>query len=485
MHKRKIMNRLSTLLLAGCLALVAVGCDNLLEVEPQQSVTPELALETPEGLRAVYASVYNRIMHQNYYGQRLTIAGDALADNGVAHHVNSGRYQGEPVNSVGSGVGGWNRYLQINEINLVIKHVNNVGLPQAEATRIEGEMYFHRALAHHDLVKVYAYEPTQVANGFCTTTCPWDLGVIIRTEPTETIDDVDFRPRATVTEVYNQIEADLLRSIELFQVSDGRSRSYANLAAAQALLARVYLYWGRWADAETYATRAMDNTSATLLGPGQLLAAYQADVHGEAIFQLQWTRNEAIGVNESLAAILTPSSHYDLIPSEEFLATLGEGDARTELYPLDRDVHPRADDGPRFGFRMVAKYVEYQAAYADNVPVIRYPEMLLTRAEARAEQNNVDGALADLNRMREARGLEEFETAPADLIDEILLERRRELAFEGGHRWHDLKRRGMDIHKPASTNRGIIRFGESFQFLAQLPSSEVTLNPELRQNPGY
>jgi starch-binding outer membrane protein, SusD/RagB family len=484
MHKEKIMNRLSTLLLAGLVAIFAAGCDNLLEVEPQQSVTPELALETPEGLRAVYASVYNRIMNQVYYGQRLTMAGDVMADNAVGHPITSGRYTSEPNLAVGVGVGGWNRYLQINEINLVIKHVNNVALPQAEATRIAGEMYFHRALAYHDLAKVYAYEPNQVNAGFCATACPWDEGVILRTEPTETIADVDFRPRATVNQVYNQIEADLLQSIDLLRQSDGRSTSYANLAAAEALLARVYLYWERWADAEEYATRAMNSTTATLLGPGQLLSAYQAAVHPEAIFQLQWTRNEAIGVNESLASLLTPSGHYDVIPSDEFLATLSEEDARNALYPVDRDFHEDAGPGARFGYRMVAKYVEYQSAFADNVPVIRYPEMLLTRAEARAEQGNTEGALEDLNTMREARGLEEFEVAPADLIDEILLERRRELAFEG-HRWHDIKRRGMDLHKPAITGRGTVRFGESFQFLSQLPASEVTLNPELRQNPGY
>lgn len=479
------MKRLYTLLLAGCLAVSLTSCNDLLDVNPQQSVTPDIALGTPEGIRAVYASVYNRIMSSAFYGQRLMIAGDVLADNGVGHPITSGRYTAEPINQLGTGVGGWNRYFQINEINLILKHVDNVGLPAAEARRIRAEMLFHRALAYHDLMKVYAYEPARVADGFCTTTCPWDEGVILRTEPTETIADVDFRPRASVVEVYQQIERDLLDAITLFQQTDGRSRNYANLAAAQALLARVYLYWERWADAEEYATRAMNNTSARLVGPNEVLASFQADLHPEALFQLRFTRNEAIGVNESLAAILTPSSHYDVIPSQEFLATLAPEDARNALYPVDRDFHPQAGPGARFGYRMVAKYVEYAAPFADNIPIIRYPEVLLTRAEARAEQPGKQAlALEDLNRLRVHRGLAPFETMPANLIGEILLERRRELAFEG-HRWHDIKRRGLDLVKPAITGRGTIRWGESPVFLSPIPGSEVDLNPFLNQNPGY
>jgi starch-binding outer membrane protein, SusD/RagB family len=468
--------------LAAALVLIAgitTGCDSLLEAEPQQSVSPEIALGSPEGIRAVYHSVYNRITHFNYYGRQLVITGDALADNGVSHPSTSGRFVNEPVNAMGTGVGGWNRYLQINEINLVIKYGPDAGLSAGERDRIMGEMYFHRALAYHDLAKVYAYEPNKVIKG-------WSEGVILRTEPSETVEIADqFLPRASVTEVYQQIESDLLAAIGHFQQSNGRSRFYANLAAAEALLARVYLYWERWGDAETYATRAM--ASGEAFGANLATAADVPTMYNsgsapmsESLFELKYTLSEGQGVNESMQSLITPPGHYDLIPSDEFLATFEEDDVRNELFPLDTDVYPSEGTGHRF----VAKYLSTAATpWVDNVPIIRYAEALLTRAEARAEQGNAAGATADLNRLRENRGLAAIQPAAGNLVAEILAERRRELAFEG-HRWHDLKRRGMDIAKPVRAGGGTLAY-DAVQRLPPVPQTQVDLNPNLNQNPGY
>ena len=216
-------------LVLAALLVVLTGCDSLLDTEPQQSVSTEVGTSSPEGIRALYTSTYNRLTGAAYYGQRLVMAGDVLADNAVLHPSNSGRYTGEVVTSLGSGIGGWGRYTQINEINFALKFAPEIeDIPQAERTRIQGEMHFLRALAYHDLMKVYAYEPNQIVDGF-------DLGVIIRTEPTETIEQADFRTRATVEEVYNLIESDLLTAIDLLSQEDRGDRFFGNLAAAQAL----------------------------------------------------------------------------------------------------------------------------------------------------------------------------------------------------------------------------------------------------------
>lgn len=458
------------------LLIITWGCDSLIDTEPQQSVDPDYALTTPEGIQAVYGTTYNRIVHENYYGQALTIQGDALADNMVSHPTTSGRLQCQPLNQIGCHIGGWNRYLQINEINLVLEHAEEIeDLNETDRTRIMGEMHFMRALSYHDLAKVYAYEPNQTVDGF-------DLGVIIRTEPTENIDDADFRSRATVQEVYELIESDLLTAIDLLSESDGDAPHFANRAAAEALLARVYLYWERWEDAEEYATRALSNTDARIANEGEVPTMYESESGTvESLFELRVTTNESVGVNESLAALLTPPGHYDGIPSDEFLSTLEDEDVRNELYPLDEDVYPDVATGHRF----VIKYNENTGSWADNIPVLRYSEVLLTRAEARQEAG-IDGALDDLNEVRTNRGLEalaesEFDEDP---IGEILEERRRELAFEGGHRWHDLKRRGMDVSKPEGTRNPLV-YGEHTQYLARIPTGEVALNPDLEQNPGY
>jgi hypothetical protein len=122
----------------------------------------------------------------------------------------------------------------------------------------------------------------------------------------------------------------------------------------------------------------------------------------------------------------------------------------------------------------------------DNVSVVRIAEVYLNRAEAYAEvgpQQNNALALADVNTIRVARGL-----APVvgltgqDLIDEIYLQRRCEFAFEG-HRFFDLKRRGMSINKPVS---GAVVTFDNFVILPSLPFADVDASKgKLLQNFGY
>jgi hypothetical protein len=125
-----------------------------------------------------------------------------------------------------------------------------------------------------------------------------------------------------------------------------------------------------------------------------------------------------------------------------------------------------------------------------DVKVFRTGEMYLIRAEAKAEMNDLGGAAADLNALRAARisGYTDETFATKELmIDAILLERFRELAYEG-HRFWDLKRR----------NRAVVRLAEdapnatavtlpagNFRFLLPIPQREIEANPQLEQNPGY
>lgn len=475
-----IKSNILKLLLIAAATVAFMACDDLIQVEPQQSVGADVATQSSTGILAVYHRGYRVQMFSGYWGLRMVIAGDALADNLVSNPANSGRWTGEPINSFGSGVGGWGRYSGINDLNTVIKHAPNVeGFTDDQRSRVLGETLFLRALAYHDLVKVYAYEPNKIVDG-------WNQGVILRTEPTETIEQADFRSRASVTEVYEQIEEDLLESIRLLTISDGNGPHFVTRAASHALLARVYLYWERWDDAIEQATLAIDQSGIDVVGPGAVAGMYSAEPNPESIFELKFTISESLGVNIALSSALTPIVWLDVLPSEEFLATLEPGDVRNDLYPVTDDNYDDIEPENE-GRRYVAKYEATVATHTDNVPVIRISEVYLTRAEAYAERGNAgDDVLAnnDLNEIRTNRGLA-ANVDLTNLVEEILLERRRELAFEG-HRWQDLKRKGWDIVKPAATGPApTLIYGDNVQFLSPLPNGEVSLNPNLEQNPGY
>ena len=135
------------------------------------------------------------------------------------------------------------------------------------------------------------------------------------------------------------------------------------------------------------------------------------------------TISESLGVNVALSAALTPLSHYDVVPSAEFLATLAPEDVRNSIYQSDIENYPDMPPA-KSGFRYVTKYEGYVGTHTDNIPLIRISEVYLTRAEAYAERDNAgDAALAvaDLNRIRTNRGLAAFGAAPINLVEEILL----------------------------------------------------------------
>ena len=116
--------------------------------------------------------------------------------------------------------------------------------------------------------------------------------------------------------------------------------------------------------------------------------------------------------------------------------------------------------------------------------VLRLAEQYLIRAEARAEQNNLTGAVADLNIIRNRAGLPNTTAVTqGDILTAIMHERQVELFSEWGHRFFDLKRTGQ-----ANTVLGAIASKQPWntnQLLYPIPVSETTNDAFLQQNPGY
>ena len=122
---------------------------------------------------------------------------------------------------------------------------------------------------------------------------------------------------------------------------------------------------------------------------------------------------------------------------------------------------------------------------------IRTVEMYLIRAEARAELNDLAGAAADINTIRQNRitGYTPIGAYPdkASAINDILLERYRELAFEG-FRFYDLKRRNLDVQRAASDVDSPLWQtlpAGNYRFVFPIPIDEMLANPNMVQNDDY
>ena len=464
--------------------LVFSGCDSIIDVDPRQSATPDDALSTLSGYQALINGAYDALQDVNYYGNNYILYPDALADNIQASPQTSNRLPNIVNNVAFSHLTRWApHYTTINDMNLVLSRIGAYTLDANESAaardQATGEAYFFRALNYFDLARTKGYEPGREVDGF-------NLSAVIRLTPTLVDDDADFRKRSTNTEVYEQVFSDLDKAETFF--SAGGNKQFVTLAAIEALRARANLYAGNWAEAEEAATAALAASPARLVvAPtgAQLLAAWRAGTFAESIFEIQMTAAQdgaATNVNQSLQSLTDPRvpNFFDAVATPSLVGAHEAGDARLGLYG-----NGRISNTP---INFIQKYTGTTAIYVDRIPVFRVSEMLLIQAEARAEQGNTSGALQALNTLRAARGLANIGDGAADdksasgIVSAVLRERRVELAFEG-HRFFDLKRRGLNIPKPQ--NGTVSLPYTDYRILAPIPEDQVDLNPDLIQNPGY
>jgi hypothetical protein len=483
------------LLLFIVIGVFSTSCEDFVTPEPKDRITIDIALADLDGVNSILVSAYNRLINFNNYGQRFMLVGDALADNIVVNN-NTGRYTGEQINEVGAhmdimndpgnpGGGGfsvrsaYNAYKTINDCNIVIAKATELrDEDPAYADQMIGEAAFIRALSYHDLARVYGYEPGQEVGGF-------NLAVVLRTEPVFGATDADLRARSTNTEVYTQIKTDLNTAITLLEpqadVADAPFK--ASQQAAYALLARVYLYEGNWAQAITAADGALIGTTAVLTDDTNYISAWQSTTsHPESIFELavsalDW--NTVDGVNNSLATVTRtssaelPNAQGAIRASDDLIASFEAGDIRRDLW-----VNPSAAN-----VWEAEKWNGQLGDFRNNIPIIRYSEVLLIRAEAYARSGDDTNAQADVNLLRTSRNLLASSATGQSLLDLIMQERRVELALEG-HRFFDLKRLGMDIPKPAASGLPDVAYSD-FRILARINFDYLAVNPLLEQNPEY
>jgi hypothetical protein len=511
------------------ISLIAIGltvftsCKNLLNVEPRQSIDATTALTNEPALQAALRGTYDRLQSVDLYGSSQIAFAEALSDNGRARNTNlvttnSGRLAGQLQNLPGSHLVGWTQYyLMINQANLILEAVPKVqGLSLNARNSIEGQAYFLRALAYHDLVKSYAYEPgVEVAAN--------DRGgVPIVLEGVLDASQIKFPARALVSEVYDQIYKDLdAASEKLSSVTGIATPAFAGLAATNALYARVALFRRDYATAATKASLALVTGAPAMVASTGYRGSWRSPSQGEAIFELPFTTPENIGVNVSLQSYFTSTvsgqstsltgGFGDLVVNDAYgvnLLTQGSimpsGVTITPAFTINRDerfvqgsttedgiIRPGSPGRGNAGVREMTKfYGRGGQINLDNIPLIRTAEVILTLAEAQYYLGNTSAAQANLALVIRNRYTNAGSAIPTtstvtvsltgqSLIDEILRQRRLELAFEG-HRFFDLKRNGSDMSRPWGTLSYV-----DFRVLPPIPQSEIDANPKLVQNAGY
>lgn len=323
----------------------------------------------------------------------------------------------------------WNNfYERINIANIILTEIEKIDLPleadRLEALRVKGEAHFIRAQCYLTLVNLYA-------NAYAPSTAPTTLGVPLKLTgyvEHDNTKDIQFE-RTPVAQVYDQIVKDLQQSIDFLTQSPQKKVTFrASKEAATLLLSRVYLYMQQWENAK--------KTAQDFLAMNDLLAPMNQFV--ENIF-LTGECSELIFSQGTLNLQNALSGQGgDFCVSHE-LYSLYDTTAAHLDYRVNAFFTPARDS---IGCRKY-KNGSHRSYVSDNFS-LRVAEGYLNLAEACAmtpdESDDVEGLL-HLNRLREQR-IKDYiyqNYSGKKLLDEVRLERRKELCFEG-HRWFDLRR---------------------------------------------
>ena len=432
----------------------------------QQSKDIEISVNTVSDLEAILNGAYNRMSLSAYYGRDIIILGEVFSDNTYSN-ANSNRFVAEArmdfLPTTGTASTLWAQaYAVIGSANIIINSENITG-DEARIDQIRGQALTIRALAHFDLLTFYGQQ--NVGGSTLNLSAP---GVPYVTEFRN--EDELFPGRVSVQEVLDMAYADLDMAQTLMDESAGNAE-YLNIWGSYGVEARIANYFGDDARALEAAGAIIESGNYEVVSEGNFLGSFQIDNAVNSIFEIAASENDNEGIN-GLANIYQAGSYGDVVVLPNLAAIYDDGDIRGV-----GGVITQYTSGT---LRNTGKYPS-TAPYEDNISIIRYEEMILIYAEALLATDPAE-ALVYLNMIPENRNADTYAAAT---LENILLERRKELAFEG-FRFHDLARTGKDIPipDPVQQTHGGPAYG-SYNFALPIPANEVDANSNITQNQGY
>lgn len=477
------------------LAFTFAACSDFLEQEPGSQTSIDEVFSSYDGYMSALNGCYYDL-EDVLTGERNAVYADALGGNitftpSVSSHSISVPSNIENVysfadvaddsdlNSVYNGL-----YEIINSVNIILERLSELDdATEDQISQMQAEALCLRAISHFYLVKYYS-------QNYSYTNDASHPGIVCNSRVQ--IAGEDYPSRKTAGETYEFIIRDLQKALTYFTsetILDGPEYSYFTKTVCNALLARVALYSENYSLAFSYADSVINNSGISLLTKDDYATEWKKPDSpvSEIIFEL----SAKIDDEGDYVTDNNLSGYYGVISSSEY----GDYCACSDLLDLfeSNDV--------RYSNMFTAMEIEtaisnssetenkvyyFTNKFQDNPgnPILRMSEMYLIRAEAYARQDLPEKALADLNALREERGAT-LASLTDDLLDEIFLERRKELCFEG-HLFFDISRFHKDVERNSDSYATTSNLDyPSDYFILPIPKTNTDLNSNLEQNEGY
>lgn len=471
------------------LVLLSSCREEFLDLKPISTATSDIFYKTADDFKNALNGGYAGLQAGGLAGNSY-VFGEIASDNTVA--VASGsvtdqdefdRFYIKTTNPFISGR--WNdAYNVIARYNTILDKIGEVTMDETLKTRYIAETKFLRAVVYFTLVQTFG-----------------DVPLILK--PVATPDEGYSFERTPKAEVYAQIEKDLGDAENVLPVTYAAADiGRATKGAAKAYLGKVYLTQKKYAAAASKLKEVID------LGVYELLPSY-ADVfkvanknNKESVFDIQYKSGGAGEGNAWPNSFAPQNSGNSVIafggdgnnqPTTDIINAYEAGDLRKDVSVATSYTNAAGQVIPD---KFIRKYYDVPVAKNDNgnnIPLIRYADVILMYAEALNEvgyQANAD-AFTYLNMVRTRAGLARKTAAdlPAQQAFRLAIEqeRRVELAFEG-HRWFDLVRTGRAI-PVLNSKKDQIRLVSDLtenNLVFPVPQSQIDINKDkIKQNPGY
>jgi starch-binding outer membrane protein, SusD/RagB family len=479
------MNIFSKIIIAVSLTMLGIGCEKkLTDLEPINQIPGEKAIATLNDLGTAVQGIYGGWQQRRsvYISSFLTDEirlGTGSEYRNVGNALFNWQFVSDSQDWRDAETGGvWtNLYQVIDRANRVLELMVPVPatstVDSALKSQYRGEALAARAFAHLELLRTFS--ATAEYNGGA-------LGIVLQKEYVK--NPATYKPsRATQAEAMSLIEADLAEAKTRIPTSFfdiGRLTRNAVIGGQ----VRAALHKKDWRSAIDRANEVVP------LQPLASIATYPAlwtvrTLASSQATEVIWKQN----VSAANLGFAIGSLYQDLngaqqaAPSAKLMSSYDQvNDVRFSTF---FKTVPR---------NLIAKYgfIPFTSEnFQYDIKMMRTSELVLARAEAYAELNKIDSANIDLAALRSRRiNLYTHTNIPAknDVIDAILLERYKELCYEG-NRYFDLRRRSLPIARDISDIGGLPTSQTlnptEFRYILPIPNQEIQANPNCVQNPGY
>ena len=498
----------------GCAILAASlsSCVNdWLDVAPSDGTDADAALTSSSDLAAartgMYAALKGNSNLVDYYGQQFFVYGDVHAGDDYQYNNLGGsnrasfyydmNYQtaSEFSSSTSSSNVAWKSpYIVIGRANRIIAAAEGGALSDAAEAKATIDQYAAeakvlRALAHFDLVRIYGKPYTEDQGA--------SLGVPLVTGVLES----NAKPaRSTVAEVYTQVVKDLTEAISSNALATETEPGYVSVWGAKAILSRVYLNMGDYANALSVAEDIIKNSGAALWTRDQYFKAWDASTPNESEFLFRLNVAGSTDSNDlnGIGNLQQREGYKEMVATKKFvdMLTSDPEDVRNEMFLPATAAKEVATYGTN---KVYLNKLRGQGGNLRNVtivPIIRLSEVYLTAAECAFRNNDKTKAVEYLNDLVKNRTTTVASLATVDNItlERILIERRKELIGEG-QRYFDALRNNETITRYTSEadkgwHKTLSKDAQSFdrdyfKAIAAIPQAEINANPNIKQNTGY